>query len=118
MQDNRWPQGIVSRLEKVLPITPGAVPMAGMASPIEGAAQMEADPKSWLAIRRDHHGNQDMLKMPDGERFAWELTEAEADAVIAYVQSSHRKPHGQSYWKLSYPKGTLGAFLKASNIRA
>jgi len=52
MQDNRWRQGIVSRLEKALPITPGAVPMAGMAS------------------------------------------------------------------QLSYPKGTLGAFLKANNIRA
>ena len=79
---------------------------------------MEAEPRSWLAVRRDHHGNQVMLKTPDGERFAWELTEAEAEAVIAHVQSNHRKLHGQSYWKLSYPKGTLGGFLKTNNIQA
>jgi hypothetical protein len=49
---------------------------------------------------------------------AWELTEAEADAVIAHVQGAHRKVHGQSYWKMSYSRGALGAFLNANNIRA
>jgi hypothetical protein len=44
--------------------------------------------------------------------------EAEAEAVIAQVQSHHRKVHGQSYWKMSYPRGTLGAFLRANAIRA
>jgi hypothetical protein len=74
--------------------------------------------KSWLAVRRDHDGNLDVLRMPGGASFAWELTEAQADAAIAWVQSTHRKVHGQSYWKLSYPGGTLSAFLKANNIRA
>ena len=55
--------------------------------------------------------------MPDGSRPAWELSEVQADSVIAYVQRDHRKVHGQSYWKLSYPQGTLRAFLKANNIR-
>ena len=57
------------------------------------------------------------LRMADG-RFAWEIAEDQADAVIAHVQSSHRKVHGQSYWKLAYIKGTLRTFLKANNIRA
>ena len=80
--------------------------------------QLTQEPHVWVAVHRDHDGNLDMLRMPDGERFAWELTEAEADAVMAHAQSSGRKPHGQSYWKLSYPRGTLGAFLRANNIRA
>jgi hypothetical protein len=78
---------------------------------------MRAEAATWLAVRRDHDGNLDILRMPDG-RFTWELTEAQAEAVIAHVQRSHLKPHGQSYWKLAYPKGTLSAFLKANNIRA
>lgn len=73
--------------------------------------------EAWLAVRRDHDGNLDILRMPDGG-FAWELTEAQADAVIAHVQRSHRKAHGQSHWKLTYPQGTLSGFLKANNIRA
>jgi hypothetical protein len=40
------------------------------------------------------------------------------DAAIAHVQLGHLKTHGQSYWKLSYPKGTLGAFLDANGIQA
>jgi hypothetical protein len=84
---------------------------------MESQEQKQADGECWLALRRDHDGNLDVLRIPDGQRFAWELTEAEADAVIAHVQSSHRKVHGQSYWKLRYPKGTLGRFLKANNIR-
>lgn len=71
---------------------------------------------AWLAVRRDHDGNLDLLRMPDGS-LAWELSEAEADEMLAYVQRDHRKVHGQSYWKLSYPQGTLRAFLKANNIR-
>jgi len=78
---------------------------------------MVSGAETWLAVRRDHDGNLDILRMPDG-RFAWELTEAQADAVIAEVQRSHRKVHGQSYWKLAYTKGTLSAFLNANNIRA
>jgi hypothetical protein len=85
---------------------------------MESVQQMQAERRSWLAVRRDHDGNLVVLKMPDGGSFAWDLTEAEADAVIAHVQSSHRKVHGQSYWKLSYPTGTLGAFLKANDVRA
>jgi hypothetical protein len=85
---------------------------------MESVGQMRAAPQLWLAVRRDHDGSLDALKMPKGGRFAWEHTEAEADAVIAQVQSSHRKAHRQSYWKLSYPRGRLGAFLKANTIRA
>ena len=80
--------------------------------------QTRPQPEAWLAVRRDHDGNLDVLRMPDGTGFAWELTEAEADAVIAQVQSDHRKVHGQSYWKMSYARGTLGAFLRANAIRA
>jgi hypothetical protein len=79
---------------------------------------MSQDSMAWLAVRRDHDGNLDVLRLPDGGRFAWDLTEAQADAAIASVQSAHRKVHGQSYWKLSYPRGTLRAFLKANTIRA
>ena len=79
---------------------------------------MPADGMQWLAVRRDHDDNRDVLRMPGGDRFAWNLSEAVADAVIAHVQREHRKPHGQSYWKLSYPKGALATFLKDSNIRA
>ena len=79
---------------------------------------MRRESKAWLAIRRDHDGNLDVLRLPGGVGFAWDLTEEQADAAIAWVQSAHRKPHGQSYWKLSYPTGTLSAFLKANNIRA
>jgi hypothetical protein len=68
-------------------------------------------------VRRDHDGNMVVLKVTDGGSFAWELTEAEADSVIARVQRRHRKVHGQSYWKLSYAKGALGAFLEAHGIR-
>ena len=77
---------------------------------------MEAEAEAWVAVRRDHDGNLDILRMPDG-RFAWELTEDQVDGVIAHLQSSHRKVHGQSYWKLAYIKGTLRAFLKADSIR-
>jgi hypothetical protein len=78
---------------------------------------MELKAEAWLVVRRDHDGNLDVLRMPDAVSPAWELTEAEADAAIAYVQREHRKVHGQSYWKLSYRQGGLGAFLKANNIR-
>lgn len=64
---------------------------------MESVQQTQAEPDAWLAVRRDHYGNMNLLRMPDGESLAWELTEAEADAVLARVQSSHRKPHGQSY---------------------
>jgi hypothetical protein len=50
-----------------------------------------SEPEAWLAVRRDHDGNLDVLRLPDGTGFAWELTEAEADAVIAQVQ---RSPQG------------------------
>jgi hypothetical protein len=66
---------------------------------------------------RDHDGNLDLLRMPDGNRLAWELSERRADDVLAHVQRDHPKVHGRSYWKLSYPQGTLRAFLKANNIR-
>jgi hypothetical protein len=82
-----------------------------------GRLRMESEAEAWLAVRRDHDGNLDVLRLADG-RFAWGLTEDQADAVIAHVQSSHRKVHGQSYWKLAYIKGTLRTFLKANNIRA
>ena len=77
--------------------------------------KLEAD--AWLVVRRDHDGNLDLLRMQDGIRPAWELSEGEADNVLAHVQRDHRKVHGQSYWKLSYHQGTLRAFLKANNIR-
>jgi hypothetical protein len=77
---------------------------------------MRSDEAMWLAVRRDHDGNLDILRMPDG-RFAWDLTEAQADAIIAHLQHHHRKPHGQSYWKLTYARGALRAYLKANNIR-
>lgn len=79
---------------------------------------MTSEPEVWLAARRDHDGNLDLLRMPAWDLPAWDLTEAEADAVTAHVQRRHRKPHGQSYWKLAYPKGGLSAFLKINNIRA
>jgi hypothetical protein len=72
---------------------------------------------AWLVVRRDHDGNLDVLRMPDGHSLAWELPEAAADAAIAHVQRDHRKVHGQPYWKLHYPRGALRAFLKANNIR-
>jgi hypothetical protein len=84
--------------------------------PCQGESRPE--PTAWLAVRRDHDGNLDVLRLPGGIGFAWELTEAEADAVIAQVQSDHRKVHGQSYWKMSYPRGTLRAFLRDNAIRA
>jgi hypothetical protein len=62
-------------------------------------------------------GNLDILRMPGGG-FAWELTEAQAEAVIADVKRRQRKAHGQSHWKLAYAEGTLKAFLKTNNIRA
>jgi len=76
---------------------------------------LEAD--AWLVVRRDHDGNLDLLRMPGGERPAWELSEPQADDVLAHVQRDHRKVHGQSYWQLSYPRGGLRVFLKANNIR-
>lgn len=79
---------------------------------------MSQESRAWLAVRYDHDGNLDVLRVPGGSRFAWDLTEEQADAAIAWVQSAHRKAHGQSYWKLSYPAGALSAFLKANNIRA
>jgi hypothetical protein len=78
---------------------------------------MGVETEAWLVVRRDHDGNLDVLRMPDGTRFAWELTETQADAVIAALQSLQRKPHGQSYWRLSYRQGELHAFLKNNNIR-
>jgi hypothetical protein len=78
---------------------------------------MTAEAEAWLAVRRDHDGNLDILRMPGGG-FAWELTEAQAEAVIADVKRRQRKTHGQSYWKLAYAEGTLKAFLKTNNIRA
>jgi hypothetical protein len=56
--------------------------------------------------------------MPHGHGFAWELTEARADDAIGQGLSTHRKVHGQSYWKLSDPRGALSAFLRVNNIRA
>jgi hypothetical protein len=73
--------------------------------------------ETWLVVRRDHDGNLDVLRKLDGSSWAWELSETEADDLIAYVQRDHRKVHGQSYLKLSYPQGALAAFLKANNIR-
>ena len=78
---------------------------------------MRLGAEAWLAVRRDHDGNLDLLRMPDGGGPAWVLSAAEADNILAYVQRDHRKVHGQSYWKLSYPQGTVRAFLKANNIR-
>lgn len=65
---------------------------------------------------RDHDGNRDVLRKPDGVGFAWEMTEAQADALIAHVQSTHWKEHGQSYW-LCYRKGALRTSLKTNKIR-
>jgi hypothetical protein len=78
---------------------------------------MASKAEAWLAVRHDQDGNLDILRTPDGG-FAWELTETQADAVIAHIQRSHRKAHGHSYWKLAYLEGTLGAFLEANKIRA
>ena len=78
---------------------------------------MASKAEAWLAVRRDQDGNLDILRTPHGG-FAWELAETQADAVIAHIQRSHRKAHGQSYWKLAYLEGTLGAFLEANKIRA
>jgi hypothetical protein len=78
---------------------------------------VKLEAEAWLAVRRDHGGNLDLLRMPDGSSPAWGLSEAAADHVLAHVQREHRKVHGQSYWKLRYPQGTLGAFLEANNIR-
>ncbi|HEX6002006.1 MAG TPA: hypothetical protein VFZ16_21820 [Hyphomicrobiaceae bacterium] len=78
---------------------------------------MSTEQSRWLVVRRDHGGNLDVLKMPDGTAFAWQLSEREADAVLVHVQRDHRKVHGQSYWKMSYPDGTLSTFLKANSIR-
>ena len=78
---------------------------------------MTLEAEAWLVVRRDQDGNLDLLRMPDGRSLAWELSEVEADEVIAYVQRDHRKVHGQSYWKLRYSHGGLRAFLKANNIR-
>jgi hypothetical protein len=85
------------------------------ASPKISGVALEA--MAWLVVRRDQDGNLDVLRMPDGRSPAWELSEAAADAAIAHVQRDHRKVHGQSYWKLHYPRGALRAFLKANNIR-
>jgi hypothetical protein len=71
----------------------------------------------YLATRRDHAGNHDVLMREDGTSYAWNLSEAEADGVIEHTQRNHRKPHGQSYWKWAYPKGTLREFLKKEGIR-
>ena len=103
------------RRVSVLPAEDGADHARTATGP---ACKMSQESNVWLAARRDHDGNLDVLRMPGGARFAWDLTEAEADAVIAWVQSTHRKAHGQSYWKLSYPKGTLSTFLKANTICA
>jgi hypothetical protein len=78
---------------------------------------VKLEAEAWLAVRRDHDDNLVLLRMPDGSSPASGLSEAEADSVLAHVQRDHRKVHGQSYWKLRYPRGTLGIFLKANNIR-
>ena len=78
---------------------------------------MGLEAEAWLVVRRDQEGKLDVLRMADGSSLAWNLTEAAADAAIAHVQRDHRKVHGQSYWKLHYPRGGLRAFLKANNIR-
>jgi len=85
---------------------------------MESLEPEQADGERWLALRRDQDGNLDVLRTADGQSFAWELTEGEADAAIAHVQGRDRKVRGQSYWKLGYPKGALARFLKANNIRA
>jgi hypothetical protein len=36
-------------------------------------------------VRRDHDGNLDLLRMQDGNRPAWELSEGDADNVLAHV---------------------------------
>ncbi len=71
----------------------------------------------WLAARRDHDGNYDLLRMPDGESPAWDLTEAQADAALAHVEGMQRKVHGQSYWKFAYPAGGRTEFLRERGIR-
>ncbi len=71
----------------------------------------------WLAVRRDHDGNYDVLKMPDGRSYAWDLDEATAASVIEHVENTQLKIHGQSYWKLSYRRGQRQAFLQARSIR-
>jgi hypothetical protein len=85
---------------------------------MESAQTTQAEPQARLAVRRDLHGNTNLPRIRDGSRYARELTEAVVDAAIAHVQLGHLKTHGQSYWKLSYPKGTLGAFLDANGIQA
>ena len=71
----------------------------------------------WLAARRDHDGNYDVLRMPGGDRYAWDLSESGADEVIAAVQRAQLKIHGQSYWKFSYRKGERRAFMEMRSIR-
>jgi hypothetical protein len=78
---------------------------------------MALETEVWLVVRRDQDGNLDVLRTADGSSLACDLTEAAAEAAIAHVQRDHRKVHGQSYWKLQYPRGGLRAFLKANNIR-
>jgi hypothetical protein len=57
----------------------------------------------WLVARRDHDGNYDVVMRPPGQDYAWNLTECEADAIIAQVLENQLKVHGQSYWKFTYP---------------
>lgn len=71
----------------------------------------------WLAARRDHDGNYDLLRMPDGTSPACDLTEAEANAAVAHVKGMQRKVHGQSYWTFSYPAGGRAAFMREKRIR-
>lgn len=71
----------------------------------------------WLVARRDHAGNYDVVLQPPGKDYAWNLTEQEADRIIANILQNQLKVHGQSYWKLSYAPGQLNAFLREKMIR-
>lgn len=74
--------------------------------------------KLWLAVRRDHDGNLDVLKKEDGISFAYNLnSEEEAKAIIAHTTRAHTKVHGQEYWPMCYKPGTLKSFLREHRIR-
>jgi hypothetical protein len=71
----------------------------------------------WLVCRSDLNSNLDIVKREDGRTPAWNLTEEDADELIAYLQRNHRKQHGQTYDKMSYPKGTLWDFVNEKQLR-
>lgn len=73
--------------------------------------------KLWLVARRDHAGNYDVVMQPSGDDYAWNITEHEADRVIAKILDQQLKVHGQSYWKFSYAPGQLNAFLLDKRMR-